>query len=69
MYQVSPLFFSDLTNPLEAIYQCINAFILPTISLDDEYIVIVFEIMSEELILYYGGNYLVQQWAKKQKIF
>ena len=48
-----------MIHDLEAIYQCINAYILPTISLDDEYIVIVFEIMSEELILYYGGNYLV----------
>jgi len=54
---------------LEAVYKCLDLYVLPVTSIEDEYVVIVFEIMSEKLKKFYGGNYLLQQWTKKQKIF
>lgn len=42
---------------------------LPVISIEDEYVVVVFEIMSPKLRQFYGGEYLLQLWTKKQKFF
>ena len=42
---------------------------LSSSTIEDEYVIIVLEIMSEELEQFYGGKYLIQQWNKKKKLF
>lgn len=44
---------------LESIYKCIDAFVLPVTSIEDEYVVVVFEIMGDKLKRFYGGKYLI----------
>lgn len=41
----------------------------PTAMIEDEYVVIILEIMNEDLKDFYGGHYLLQQWSKKKKYF
>jgi hypothetical protein len=44
---------------IEAVYKCLDLFVLPVTSIEDEYVIIVFEIMSEKLRNFYGGQYLI----------
>jgi len=53
----------------ENIYKCLDCIVYPTNNLDDEYVVVVLEVMDEELRKFYGGNYLIQQWMQKKKLF
>ena len=64
------MFYYKLNNlPLEKIYKHEDSHLYPTSSVDDEYVIIVLKIMDERLREFYGGNYLVQQWVKKRKLF
>ncbi len=53
----------------EAIYKCRQCMVFPTTNVDDEYVVLVLEIVNEDLRKFYEGNFMVQHWSKKVKLY
>ena len=54
---------------LESIYRIVDSHLFATQNIEEEYAVVVLEIMNDRLCAFYGGRYLVQHWTKKRKLF
>lgn len=54
---------------IDSIYKLVDSYLFATNNSEDEYTIVVLKIMNTDLYKFYGGEYLVQQWIKKKRIF